>query len=205
MTRSLADAVRVAGALSFVAVTPRGGVATALMALVLLGLTLLRVVGVPPAMDLATGALLVAAAWFALSGAYERYAGLDSVVHLAATGLVAVAAHRALVAARVLPPRDDPRLLRPGEGAVIAIVCLGLAMATLWEMGEWLGHTYLDPAIRTGYDDTIGDLASGGLGALLAGLLSLRRSPRARRPAEPAVPSEPSGHATPSLSGTRHG
>src|SRR5215218_10126582 len=84
VTRTLADVVRVAGAVSLVAVATRGGVALALMALVLLGLTLLRLSGVPPLLDLATGALLVAAAWWALLGSYERYPWLDSVVHLAA-------------------------------------------------------------------------------------------------------------------------
>jgi len=181
VTRTLADVVRVAGALSLVAVTTQGGVALALMALVLLGLTLLRLVGVPPALDLATGTLLVVAAWWALLGSYERHPWLDVVGHLAATGLVAVAAYRGLVAAGAVPAPGDPAVPRGALGAAMTTVCLGLALAGLWEMGEWCGHTFVDAAIRTGYDDTVGDLASGGLGALLAASADQLRSRRSWR------------------------
>ena len=191
MTRTLADVVRVAGVLSLVAVTTRGSVALALMALVLLGLTLLRLAGVPPALDLATGALLVAAAWWALLGSYERYPWLDVLVHLAATGLVAAAGHRALVRAGVVPAATDPMLPRAGLGAVLVTVCLGLTVATLWELGEWWGHTFVDAAIRTGYDDTVGDLATGGLGALLAAVAERVSQRRTRRPDEPATHAAP--------------
>jgi len=199
VTRLLADVVRVAGAASFVAVTTRGGVAMALMALVLLGLTLLRLAGVPPRLDLATGALLVAAAWWALLGSYERYPWLDAVVHLVATLLVAAAGHRALVTAGVAPAVDDPLLPRPRLGAMVLTLSLGVAAATLWEMGEWVGHTWLDPAVRTGYDDTVGDLACGALGALVAGLAHLRPPRRSRRTLE-----VPASRPAP-MSEARHG
>jgi hypothetical protein len=39
----------------------------------------------------------------------------------------------------------------------------------LWELVELVGHTYIDSTIFVGYTDTIGDLAAGGLGSLLAG------------------------------------
>ncbi|UNX54812.1 hypothetical protein MF406_00445 [Georgenia sp. TF02-10] len=42
----------------------------------------------------------------------------------------------------------------------------------LWELGEWVGHTYGDPEIHVGYDDTVGDLAAGLLGSLLAGAIA---------------------------------
>ncbi|WP_418606141.1 hypothetical protein [Georgenia sp. SUBG003] len=48
-------------------------------------------------------------------------------------------------------------------------LAVGLALAVVWELGEWAGHTYLDPAIFVSYDDTIGDLAAGGAGAAVAG------------------------------------
>ena len=38
---------------------------------------------------------------------------------------------------------------------------LGAAAAVLWEVGEWAGHTFLDPRISVGYEDTIGDLVAG--------------------------------------------
>ena len=46
----------------------------------------------------------------------------------------------------------------------------GTALAVVWEFGEWYGHTFLDSRIQVGYDDTIGDLAAGMVGALVAGV-----------------------------------
>jgi hypothetical protein len=46
----------------------------------------------------------------------------------------------------------------------------------LWEVGEWVGHTYLDERIQVGYNDTMGDLVADGLGALVAGALLASRS-----------------------------
>jgi hypothetical protein len=51
---------------------------------------------------------------------------------------------------------------------------LGLALGTLWEAGEWFGHTYLDQRIQVGYSDTISDLMGDCAGALVAGLLVVR-------------------------------
>lgn len=173
--RAAADLVRVAGVVSFAIGVSRGFIATALFALVLLGLTLLRVTRVPAGLDLGAGALMVVAAWFALLDYYLRYSWLDVAVHVVATGLVAGAAYAALVRVGVVHPPDDPTLPRARLGVVLVTVALGGALGVLWEGGEWFGHTYLDPSIQIGYDDTIGDLFSGGLGALLAGLYLARR------------------------------
>jgi hypothetical protein len=180
--RIWADLARVAGVLSFVVALTMGGVATALFALVLLGLTLLRLSRVSPALDLATGSLLVGAAWCSLLDLYQRYAWLDVAVHAAATGLVAGATFRALCGAGVLAG-PEAALPRPRTGVLVSVVSLGLGLAVLWEAGEWFGHTLVDQRIQTGYDDTIGDLVSGGLGALVAGLLLAR--PRTRRRSSP--------------------
>ena len=51
-----------------------------------------------------------------------------------------------------------------------ATVAIGLAAGVLWEIGEWWGHHVVDDAIFVTYDDTIGDLAAGGAGALVAGI-----------------------------------
>jgi hypothetical protein len=48
-------------------------------------------------------------------------------------------------------------------------------------MVEWLGKTYVSSSIFVAYDDTIGDMAVGGLGALVAGAL-LRFLPLGLRP-----------------------
>lgn len=53
----------------------------------------------------------------------------------------------------------------------ITTTCLGVALAVLWELGEWIGHTWIDERIQVGYDDTVGDLTAGAAGAVVAAVL----------------------------------
>jgi hypothetical protein len=171
VVRTAGDAVRGAAVLSFAgAVLSEEGVAAALFALVLLGLTLLRLL-VRPVLDAATAVVLVVAAWCSLLDLYLRYAGLDLAVHLAATGLIAAAMHEALSRSGVLAAADAPYPRRARLGVALVVVTIGLALGVLWEVAEWFGHTQVDPRIQVGYDDTLGDLVAGGLGALVAGVL----------------------------------
>jgi hypothetical protein len=173
--RLIGDVVRCAGVLSFGGAVLAGeGVAAALFALVLLGLTLLRLL-VRPVLDAATGLVLVAAAWCSLLDLYLRYDSLDLVVHVAATGLGAAALHEALSRCGVLAGADAPYPRRARAGVAIGVLSLGLALGVLWEVAEWFGHTQVDSRIQVGYDDTLGDLVAGGLGALVAGVLLARR------------------------------
>ena len=55
-------------------------------------------------------------------------------------------------------------------GAVVVTVALGLALSALWEVGEYVGHAYVDEAIFVSYADTVGDLVAGGVGSTAAGL-----------------------------------
>ncbi len=48
---------------------------------------------------------------------------------------------------------------------------IGLAASAVWEMIEWAGRTFVTDEIFVTYEDTIGDMAMGGLGALAAGVL----------------------------------
>ena len=188
--RIAADAVRVVGVLSFLGAAGTGkGVAAALFALVLLGLTLLRLL-TRPWVDVATGAMLVAAAWASLLDLYVRVPWLDLPVHVLATGLGAAALFEALVSLGVLTAATATYPRRARLGAAIVVVALGLALGVLWELGEWYGHTQVDSAIQVGYDDTLGDLVAGGAGALVAavGVALLPARARARRvPAEPPL------------------
>jgi len=66
-------------------------------------------------------------------------------------------------------PRD---LSRP----VTTFVALGFGAtaAVVWEVGEYVAFVRTSPELRTAYTDTLGDLALGTLGALLAGLVVAR-------------------------------
>ena len=86
-------------------------------------------------------------------------------MHAALTGLVGAIGYAAL-----------ERLGLFGEGmtrlgVVVVSSTLATTLALLWEMGEWFGHTALDDRIQVGYEDTLGDLAAGVVGAVVAAVL----------------------------------
>ena len=69
----------------------------------------------------------------------------------------------------------------PQRWIVILLVSgLGALLAIGWELGEWYTFIRHGTEIETAYEDTLGDLALGTLGAVVAGLLvawHLRREP----------------------------
>jgi hypothetical protein len=173
--RTAADLLRVVGLASVAwSVGSRQWVDAALFALVVGGLVLPRLIAVPPVLDAVSGVVVLFAAWSAVLDLYVTYDWLDVVVHTIACGLVTASVHRLLVTRSVLPSPGERRLRRAGVGVVVMVLALGMLLGVAWEVGEWLGHTYLDHRIQVGYDDTMGDLLADGLGALLAGLLVLR-------------------------------
>jgi hypothetical protein len=151
-----------------------GAVAGALFFLVLGGTMLARALALPTVLDLAFCSTILFAAWAAELDWYVAVGWLDVVVHAAATGLVAAVAHLTLVRAGAVAPVDAPTLRRPRLGGWLVTSACGVALATLWEVGEWFGHTHLDDRIQVGYGDTIGDLVAGAIGSLAAGALLAR-------------------------------
>ncbi|UZN02535.1 hypothetical protein [Cellulomonas sp. S1-8] len=179
-------AVRVVGVVCLLVALTRGPVDTALFGLVIAGLVAPVAAGAPRGLDAAYGIGLIAAAWSGALGLYQAVAWLDVVMHLVVTGLVAAVAHLLLArrtGAVVDPTLTAGRAQRTGSALVTA--SLGLALSVMWEVGEYLGNTYVDPAIYVGYSDTVGDLFAGGVGSLVAGvLLTAGRRDDERRPAE---------------------
>jgi hypothetical protein len=178
------DLVRLAALVSVALALARyGWIGGALFALVLGGTVLPRALGAPAALDAAYSTTILFAAWCAQLDVYLRVGWLDVVVHAAATGLVAAMVHLALVRVGAVAAVDDPAVRRPRLGSAVVTSALGLALAVLWEFGEWWGHTQLDDRIQVGYTDTVGDLAAGLGGALVAAVLLARGVLLARRPA----------------------
>jgi hypothetical protein len=171
------DVLRAAAALSVVVgLVAYNWVAGALFFLVLGGTMLARALALPTVLDLSFCTTILVAGWAAILDWYGTVGWLDVVVHAAATGLVAAIAHLTLVRVGAVPPVDAATLRRPRLGAGVLTAALGVALATLWEFGEWFGHTHVDDRIQVGYTDTVGDLAAGTAGALVvAVLLALRR------------------------------
>ncbi|QCX29217.1 hypothetical protein FC770_09875 [Nocardioides jishulii] len=154
------------------AVALDGAIGGALMFLVLGGCMVPRLLGTSLTVDALHCTVLLVAAWAALLDWYVAVPWLDLVVHAMATGLLAVMVWHLL---------HDLGVLSHGTGAVAVrvealagITSMGALLALLWEIGEWLGHTYLDPAIQVGYDDTVTDLLAGVVGAFLAGVAARR-------------------------------
>ena len=167
--RAGTEIVTLAGLASFIAAFWFDGVAVALMALVLLGLAVARVAALPAVLQILTGLTLIGAAWASLLDWYDTYAWLDLVVHVAANGVLAVLVMMVLWRTGRLPRGIASSTI------IIVTTALGALLAVIWEMGEWLGHTYLEQSIGVGYDDTISDMAAGVAGSLIAGILLARR------------------------------
>lgn len=162
-----ADVVRVVGLLSVaVAAIWWTGTDAGVLALALPALLVPRFVGVRPGFDIAFGITVLVASWSNVLDLYRTVAGWDLVVHVVCTGFIAAMAYLALVRWDIMP--RPPRARR---AAVIFTAALGLAASALWEMVEWLGKTFVTDEIFVTYNDTIGDMAVGGLGALLAGFV----------------------------------
>lgn len=161
------------GALTGLAVAPFfDGVAVAVFALVLGGITLARVLGLPTHLQTALGLALQGGAWASVFHLYAQIWWIDLVAHLVLTGLLAAAAGIVLHRARMTPAGTDT----PGRrGIALTTTTVGISLAVVWELLEWFGHAVIDDTIHIAPADTMGDLAAGGLGAWVAGILLARR------------------------------
>ena len=59
---------------------------------------------------------------------------------------------------------------------VMLALGFGTTAAVIWEVGEYVAFVRHSAELQTAYTDTLGDLALGTFGALLAGLLMARRT-----------------------------
>lgn len=170
-----ADGLRVIGLLS-VAVAAIWWSATdaGILAFVLPALVAPRFIWVRPAFDIVFCVIVLVAAWSNVLDLYRTVSGWDSVVHLVCTAVLSLMLYLLLVRLSVVPAPGSACFRR--RTAIVLTTMIGLALSALWEMVEWVGFVLVTEEIYATYDDTIGDMAAGGLGALLAGVL-LARAP----------------------------
>ncbi len=71
--------------------------------------------------------------------------------------------------------------VRPNWALVVLAAGLGAILAVGWELGEWYTFIRHGTEINTAYQDTLGDLTLGTLGALCAGFVLLWRRRRRSR------------------------
>ncbi|HYI31850.1 MAG TPA: hypothetical protein VEX88_00125 [Glaciibacter sp.] len=163
----IADLLRVAGVLC-IAVAAIGWTWTdaGIVALALPALVAPKFIGVRAWFDIAYEVTVLVAAWSNVFDLYTTVVGWDLIVHFTLTGLSAALMY-------VLLARADIVALPGGRRAapIVLATTMGLALSALWEMVEWIGWTLIGDDIFVAYQDSIGDMVAGGLGALAAGLL----------------------------------
>ena len=163
-----ADALRVLALLGIViAAIGWGAVAGWSLALVAGGMVVPRLLGVRPSVDIAFGVVMLVAVWSSVLDIYLSTRWWDLPVHFLANGLCAAVAY--ILLERLAVVADAASLPRPVLSTVVVTTAVGVTLGVLWEIFEWIGHTFIDEGIFVGYTDSIGDLFWGGLGAVLAG------------------------------------
>jgi hypothetical protein len=91
---------------------------------------------------------------------FDTVSWWDDAMHFVLWGLLTAGVLLAFA------PRDLSR-------AVTTFTALGFGTtaAVVWEVGEYVAFVRSSPELQTAYTDTLGDLACGSVGALLAGLI----------------------------------
>lgn len=168
VAEALADALRALALVGIIVAGIGWGPMSGLsLAVVAVGMLLPKLLELRPSVDLAFCAVVLVAVWSSVLGIYVSTRWWDLPVHFLTNGLCAALLYIVLVQFGIVA--DDGTLPRPMLSAAVVTTALGLALGVLWEVFEWVGHTFLDPEIFVGYNDSIGDLVWGGAGALLAG------------------------------------
>lgn len=166
----VADGLRVLGVLGVVVAaiwfTPTDA---GILAFTLPALVGARFIGVPPAFDIAFSVTVQIAAWSNVVDLYRTVEWWDVVVHLVCTAVLTAMLYELLARLDVVPGLGAPMLKR--RTVIVAFTCVGLAISALWEMVEWIGFVGITDDIFVEYHDTIGDMAVGGLGSLIAGIV----------------------------------
>lgn len=164
----VADGVRVialAGIVyAFVVMTPKDA---GILALALPVVLVPRFVGVRVWFDVLFGVTVLVAAWSNVLDLYSRIAVWDIVVHFACTAVIAAMTYLVLARVHVVPAPPRARRRMP----LVLVPTIGLAVSAVWEMIEWSGWRLISRDIFVSYQDTIGDMAAGGLGGVGAGVL----------------------------------
>jgi len=164
----VADALRVVAAICIVVAGVGWGPLSGVSLAIVFGAMLVpRMLGLRPGFDIAVGVVSLVAVWSSVLGIYLTTRWWDLPMHFLTNGLYAALCYIVLVRLGVVA--EAARLPHPMLSAAVMTTALGLSLGVLWEVFEWFGHTFIDGEIYVGYQDSIGDLLLGGLGALLAG------------------------------------
>lgn len=129
-----------------------------------------RTLDLPRPFDAAFAAMLLASGWANALDWYHERPWIDIPIHFALTGATAAMLYFVLARHDLLPRPEQPTVRKSVAAIVLITALVGAGAAVLWEIYEWLVASYVDSRIPVGYDDTIGDMANGAVGSLVAGL-----------------------------------
>jgi hypothetical protein len=171
-SRVLADLLRAATLVSGLAVVVWLGGHGAVAFFVVFGVMLLsRFLKVAAPFDAAFCATLLAAVWARQQQWYVTVSWVDEAVHSVTPGAAAVATYLMLARLDVMPDVQEELGATRRFSLVPLVTFIGLGLAALWECYEWGAEQLSPEGTHVGYTDTISDLALGGAGALVAGVL----------------------------------
>lgn len=169
--RLLADGLRAATLLSaaVVLIWLNGyGVPFAVLFLILLAPRLLDVAA---PFDAAFAATMLTATWARQQHWYVNVSWVDEAVHAVTPGATAAAVYLMLAKLDLLPDVRELTDATRRFSLVLLVTFVGLGLATIWEFFEWVENQYSPQSTHVGYNDTISDLALGGMGSVIAGAL----------------------------------
>lgn len=128
-----------------------------------------RFLGARSGFDIVFSVVVLIAAWSNIIDLYRTLVGWDKIIHLLCTAVIAPMVYLLLAHFEIVPRQESGRVRM--RVAVAMSTMIGLAVSAVWEMIEWVGFVVFTEEIFVEYHDTIGDMATGGLGALLAGFV----------------------------------
>jgi hypothetical protein len=139
-------------------------------AVVAAGLIVLRLARLAGPFDAAFSATILLATWSGVAGLYEAITWWDIMVHFVTAGSSAAVLYLLLASIEITPGSPVGKAL-PSRSIVVLTFAFGITVAVLWEFAEWAGNAFISKGIHVGYVDTLIDIAVGGVGAIIAGIL----------------------------------
>lgn len=175
----LGDALRLVALLAVPAAWMISGKLSALTMLLVCGGTwALRFYSPTRSADILGQLVLLLGGIFSVLGTYKIIGWLDLAVHFAMLMILTKMLANMLLHHRAMPAVSSPR---QAGGVLLSVTSMGVLLAVLWEIGEWVGHTFISTEVGVGYTDTLGDLMAGFLGALVAALWFHRSTQQSRQ------------------------
>lgn len=169
--RRIGDVFRVAAVISIGIAVLWFGIPEILgFTVVAVGLIIPRIAHLAGPFDAAFSATILLATWSGVAGLYEAITWWDIMVHFVTAGSSAAVLYLLLASTEVSPGSPVGKAL-PSRSIVVLTFAFGITVAVLWEFAEWAGNAFISEGIHVGYVDTLVDIAVGGVGAIIAGLL----------------------------------